>query len=274
MIDPRFLVPEVPIDVALTARDNAVATWLIAICSVLAIIGLLYALHVWKRTGSPLAVLLIVGGAVTNLAEPFVDIGGACWHPVIGQHTIFTLLSRPMPLWLLFAYIAYFGVLMMLLYTSFSRGATTRTMWLWFLIPVIADIVLEESLMGFSDHLYVYYGNQPLRLHVFPMWWPAPNTMGIYLSGVVMTLFAPLLRGWRAAFALVSTPLCYLAATGLVALPSVFVINADYPNWITQLGGIGTYLIAFLVVHGCTRLIATDTPYRIFVRPKATAEAA
>lgn len=270
-INPKFLVPEVPVDIALTARDNQVATWLIAICSAFAIIGLLYALREWKRTGSLICVLLIVGGAVTNLAEPFVDIGGACWHPSIGQHTIFTLLSRPMPLWLLFAYIAYFGVLMMLLYSSFSRGATTRTMWLWFLIPVIADIVLEESLMGFSDHLYVYYGNQPLRLHVFPMWWPAPNTMGIYLSGVVMTIFAPMLRGWKAAFALISTPLCYLAATGLVALPSVLVINAEYSNAITQLGGIGTYLISFLVVHGCTRLIATDSPHNILASPRRTA---
>ena len=270
MINPKFLVPEVPIDVALTPRDDLVAHWLIGICCVVIAAGIVYAIREWKRSGSPIPLLLIVGGAITNLAEPFVDLGGGCWHPGIGQLTIYELMSRPMPFWLLFAYIGYFGVLMMLLYSAFHRGANTRTMWLWFLIPVIADIVLEESLMGFSDQLYVYYGNQPLRLHVFPMWWPAANTMGIYLSGVVMVLFAPLLRGWRAAFALISTPLFYVAATGLVAVPSIVVINSDFPNWITQLGGILTYAISALVVHGCTLLIATDSPYRIFTRPRLT----
>ena len=61
-----------------------------------------------------------------------------------------------------------------------------------------------------------------------------------------------------------------LAATGLVAVPSIVVINSDFPSWITQLGGILTYAISALVVHGCTLLIATDSPYRIFTRPRLT----
>ncbi len=263
----RFISP--PIDAVQTSRDNQVALWLVVICCVFLVVGLYYAIRDWRRTGLPIAVLLILGGAVTNLAEPFVNIAGDCWYPRVGnfffQSTLFEIMSRNMPFWLIFPYIGYFGVLMMCLYFAFRRGASTRTMWLWFIVPVLADIVLEECLMGLSDHLYIYYGNQPLRLHVFPLWWTVPNTMGIYLSAVVMTVFTPLLKKWRVVFALFSTLLCYLAATGLVSVPSIYVINSDYPAWGTQLGGILTFLIAALAVHGCTRLIAADSPNNILV---------
>jgi len=263
MIDQEFRIAPPPVDIVLSPLDNTAAHWLIGICSVLILAGLVYALREWGRTKSPIPLLLILGGAFSNLAEPFVDVGGACWHPIHGQITLFTLMDRPMPFWLLFAYIAYFGALMMCLYCAFSRGISTRAMWLWFGVPVLADIVLEESLLSLSDHLYVYYGNQPLRLHTFPIWWAAPNTIGIYLSAVLMTMFAPLLRGWRLALVPFSTVLCYAAADGVVGYPATIVINSDFPYLINQLGGVATFAIAILVVHGCTLLIASDSPYRL-----------
>jgi hypothetical protein len=251
------------VEAALTSLDNSVAHWLIGICCLATLLALIFALRDWHKSKFPVLVLLIIGGAVTCLAEPFVDLLGACWHPIVGQNTLFELMDRPMPIWLMFAYIAYFGVLMMYLYRAFSSGATIRAMWLWFLVPVIADIVLEEFLMGLSDNLYIYYGNQPLRLHVFPIWWTQPNTMGIYLSAVAMTLLVPHLRGWRMALIPFSTILCYAAAAGVVSFPAVVVINSAFPDWITQLGGIACFLIAMLIVHGCTLLIASDSPYNV-----------
>ena len=67
MINPKFLVPEVPIDVALTPRDDLVAHWLIGICSVGIAAGIVYAIREWKRSGSPSPLLLIVGVAVAGL---------------------------------------------------------------------------------------------------------------------------------------------------------------------------------------------------------------
>jgi hypothetical protein len=147
----------------------------------------------------------------------------------------------------------------MCIYQAFHKGVSTRAMWLWFVIPVIADIILEETLLSQSQHLYVYYANQPLKLHSFPLWWAASNTMGVYLSAVILTLFTPL-RGWWLALVPFSTLLCYAAVSGVVAWPSIVVINSQFSNFTTQLGGIGSFLIAFLVVHGCTRLIASDSP--------------
>jgi hypothetical protein len=263
MIDPTFRIIAPPVDTVLTALDAVIATRLIWIDSAIILVALFFALRDWGRSQSPIMFLLLIGGAITNLAEPFVDLAGACWHPIIGQNTIFENMDRPMPLWLLFSYVSYFGVLPMFIYQAFRKGASTRAMWLWFLVPVIADIVLEESLLSQAENLYVYYANQPLKVHTFPLWWAAGNTIGVYLSAVVMTLFAPLLRGWRLALAPFSTLLCYTAASGFVAWPSTVVINSEFSNVVTQLGGIASFLIAFLVVHGCTRLIATDSPYNV-----------
>jgi hypothetical protein len=263
MIDPVFRIVPPPVDAALTAVDMVISNRIITINCVIIIAAAIYALRLCKQSGSPIPILLLVGGAFTNLAEPFVDLGGACWHPIIGQDAIFENMDRPMPLWLLTTYIAYFGMLPMLIYHSFSKGATTRTMWMWFLIPVIVDIVLEEALLSQSDHLYLYYANQPLRLHTFPIWWTTSNTIGVFLSGVVMTIFAPLLRGWRLMLVPLCTLLCYVGATGFVAWPSIVVINSEFSNAVTQLGGIASFLIAFLTVHVCALLIASDSPHNV-----------
>ena len=263
MIDTTYRIVPPPVDTALTAVDMMISNRIVTINCVIIVVAAIYALRLCAQSKSPIPILLIIGGAITNLAEPFVDLNGACWHPIIGQSAIFENMDRPMPLWLLTSYIAYFGVLPMFIYQAFSKGATTRTMWLWFLIPVIADVVLEESLLSQSDHLYVYYANQPLILHTFPIWWAAGNTIGVYLSGVMMTVFAPQLRGWRLAFVPFCTLLCYAAATGFVAWPSTVVINSEFSNVVTQLGGIASFVIAFVTVHGCTKLIASDSPYNI-----------
>jgi hypothetical protein len=268
MIDPQFRIAPPPVELALTPLDNTVGFCLMGICTLIVLVAVRFAWREYRRNGSPILLLIILGGAVTNLAEPFVDLVGACWHPEIGQITLFEHMERKMPLWLFFPYVAYFGAQAMTLYYVLSTGATKRTMWLWLVIPVIADIVLEESLLSFSDNLYVYYGNQPLRFHVFPIWWAAANTIGIYISAVVLTLFTPLLKGWRLLFVPFCTLLCYAGASGIVALPAIIVINTELPFWATQLGGVLTFALAALVVAGFTQLIASDSPYRV-VRTQA-----
>lgn len=263
MIDPTFRITPPPVDMGLTDLDRVISGRIVAIDYVLILAAVIFALREWRRSKSPVLLLLIVGGALTYLLEPFVDLGGACWHPIIGQSALFENMARPMPVWLLYSYIGYFGLLPMLMYNAFSKGVDARAMWLWFLVPVAADVVLEEGLLSQSNHLYAYYGHQPLMLHVFPLWWAASNTIGVYLSATVMTIFTARLRGWRLLLVPFCTLLCYGAATGSVAWPSIVVINSNFSNLLTQLGGLASFLIAFVVVYGCTQLIAADSRHKL-----------
>jgi hypothetical protein len=263
MIDPTFRVFAPPVDIALTSVDAIIANWIIVIQSAIILGAIVFAGRYWVKSKSPMLALILVGGAVANLAEPFVDLVGACWHPIINQHTLFENMDRPLPVWLFFSYITYFGCLTMWTFNAFNRGASRRAIWLWFLVPVAFDILMEEAMLGFSNSLYVYYGNQPLKIHGFPIWWAAANGSGIMISALVITLFASTLRGWRMLAVPFITIMSYGAAMGMVALPSIIVINSEFPNWVTQLGGIATFFIAFLVVQACAGMISTDSPQNI-----------
>ena len=263
MIDPTFRIAAPPVDMALTALDQMIVGRITVVNAVVILAAIIFALREWSRSQSPIPLLLILGGAFTSFMEPFVDLGGGCWHPIIGQHELFENMARPIPVWLGCTYVAYFGVLPMVMYYFFAKGITTRAMWLWFLVPVVVDIILEETLLSQADHLYAYYGNQPLKLHVFPLWWTASNTIGVYLSAVVTTLFASRPRSWRLLLVPFCTLLCYGAATGSVGWPSIVVINSNCSNLVTQLGGLASFLIAFAVVYGCTQLIAADSRHKL-----------
>jgi hypothetical protein len=158
----------------------------------------------------------------------------------------------------------YFGGLTMCMFIAFRKGISSRAMWLWFIIPVLADIFLEEGLFGISaDHLYNYYGNQPLRLNVFPIWWAPANAVGVFVPALALALAAPHLRGWRLALVPLFTPLLYCGAGSLAGFPSVVVINSAFPYLATQLGGVATFLLAAGLVHVGVQVFAADSRWQI-----------
>ncbi|MBT8338862.1 MAG: hypothetical protein HKP58_18235 [Desulfatitalea sp.] len=268
-VENNYFYPKPPLDGEQNALDNRVGGVLTVFVWILLVPAIYFAAKDWRKTGKPIALFLLIGGAISHLAEPFDDLTMGVFFPIIHdgqffwQKIVFSLATRYQPFWLIFCYTMYFGILMMCLYFALRKGASTKTMWLWFLIPVVVDTILEVVLLNISDHLYYYYGNQPLLLGGFPMHWAASNTLGIYLSAVVMVIFTPLLNGWKTAFALVSTPLMYLAALGLTSAPVIYVINSTYPTWAVQSAGIMVFAISILAMHGFTKLIATDSPYNI-----------
>ena len=254
-------VPDSVVNIALTATDHAVANGIFWIATIIVTVAVIYALLDWRKNGSPIPLLLIVGGTAANLAEPFVDIAAGCWHPAIGQHTIFELMGRPMPLWLFPTYIASFGVQAMATYVGFRGSVSARAMWLWYLVPIASDIVLEICLLNFSDNLYIYYGNQPLIVAGFPLFWAPINALGVFFPVVVVSLLTPFIRGWKLILVPFFTPLLYAAVMGATGLPSSIAINSNLPNGVVQLAGIVSTLLALAIVHCCIRVVAEDSPY-------------
>jgi len=264
VIDPRLRLPAPPVDMVVTDHDASVAHWVFLSASVLLLIPLLYALRDWKHSKSPVSLLILLGGAITNLLEPMVDVLGACWHPIINQNRLFEIMGHPMPVWLLPTYIAYFGVLTLAMYVSFRKGVSSHTMWLWFVVPVIADIFLEEGLFVASGgHLYAYYGNQPLRLHLFPIWWAPVNAIGVYAAALALALSMPHLRGWQMLLIPFFTPLIYAAAGSLSGFPSFVAINSEFSNLATQLSGVVSFALASGMAYVGIQLFASDSRRQI-----------
>jgi len=254
MIDPRTLLPIPPEDAVVNSPiSNTVAI----VFTVIGGLSIIYAIFDWVKTRKPISLLLLTGGALAFFIEPMLDVLGACWHPVIGQQTVFTLMGRQIPLWLFPTYAAYFGIQPLLLYKLWSNGMKSAHIWLAFIVPVIVDIVLEETLMHWN--VYFYYGHQPLILIKFPVWWAAANSAGVLAAALLTLRLVPRLKGMSQLVIPLITPFAYAGVFAVIALPAVNVINSDFPDWSTQLGGCLTVLIGLLIVFVFTRAFASNT---------------
>lgn len=257
MWDQTFRLPTPPVDAIAPA---AFSYWCTIFYGLIAFGGLLYALYHWRVTGRPVLILLLCGAGLTVFVEPFLDLMGAAWHPRYGHDVAFELMGRPIPWWMVSAYFAYFGVLGAWNYRAFERGVTMNRVRLWFLAPMVADIVIEQIML--SQGLYIYYGQQPLVLGYLPLWWVICNSLGEFIGVTMVLMMAPYLKGWKLLLILVVVPVSDTVGYAVVAMPSWIVINTPVPGWAVQIAGISTFLLAFLVVHLLSLVIATDSPLR------------
>lgn len=154
----------------------------------------LYGLYQWYRSRSPLAPLLLLGGAVCYLNEPIVDVLGLCWHPRPGQWVALHTFG-PVPLWGLGIYIIFFGGMTHVLLQQARRGITRKQFWIGVLAFFAADLACELPILHYG--LYHYYGQPPFELMGLPLYWLFINTPGPLID-VALLLRAPqFFRGWR-----------------------------------------------------------------------------
>ena len=232
------------------------------VCTVLVTVVFLYGLRHWRKHGSPIVLLILLGGFTTVLVEPFLDTIGAAWHPIHGQNTAFELMGRSIPWWVVINYPAYFGVLVTANYLAFAKGVTMRGVWLWFLVPLLLDLAQEEAMM--ATDLYYYYGQQPLiLLHKFPFWWGPSNAMGAYLIAAVLAFMGASLRGWKLLLVPVIMPIVYVVAFAIVGLPSIISIHTmNVSATVSNLAGLSAFVLSGFAVYGIAHVLGTDSPWR------------
>jgi hypothetical protein len=257
--DHELHLPVPPLDAVFSAPAAQAAT---LVFGLLAAAVVLYGLHRWIRRSDPIVILMAIGGLTTILIEPFLDVIGLAWHPIVGQNTAFSFMGRSIPWWVVPNYMVFFGGIGTLAYLSFRRGVTTKQMYLWFLAPMLLEVVQEETMMHFD--LYYYYGHQPLiLLWKFPWWWAPCNSMGVFLGICALAALGGWLRGWRLLLVPVIMPVMDGVGFALVGLPTIISINTEAaPIWLGQIAAIGTFALTLGVLRALTVLLATDSPWR------------
>jgi hypothetical protein len=262
-MDTLTRLPIPPIGTEVTALNLTIAAWIAGISGVVVLTGVIFGLKDWKEMRSPVLICLLIGGAMDSLVEPLVDIIGGCWHPVIGQHTLFEVMGRPMPNWVPVVYAGFYGSLAALVYALCRRGLSARGMWILFAICIVAEPISEGGMLHW--HSYYYYANQPLWIAGLPpLWWIPANICAIYLTGVTAVFAVQKIGGWTAALMMVfASPLIDAAATTLAGFPSIVAVNSPFPFWLTQLCGLMTFAIAIYATHIVIRLAARDSPARL-----------
>ncbi|WP_067671518.1 hypothetical protein [Nocardia miyunensis] len=233
---------------------------------VLAILGVLVglafvgALYIWWRTGKPTALLLTLGGLVCSLNESAVDVLGHCYFPRGGWEAQ-ELLGRPIPVWVLFGYILFFGAFVYVMAEIMKRRPSRRSMWIGIGVFWVANAVLELPIL--STHLYIYYGDQPLAVGGFPLVWLTINCLGSFAAAVVVVRFEGYFRGWRQLLLL---GLCYATYMGTwsLAMPYFWAVDS----------GSGAVRSAGAILSMVLGVIAIDALMRIGLRGPAVESAA
>ncbi len=248
------LAPMPPVSMQVAPGPDRIT---MAVMATLMAAAFLFAVVHWMRTGRPIVMMLFLAGGCMMVMEPMVDTVAGCWFAA-NSTIAFIGWGRPIPVWVCLTYFAYFGIGGAIIWIALRRGLTRAQIWYFYCGEIAADIVLESILL--RTGLYTYYGNQPLTIGGFPLWWTAVNALVSVAAAVVTLHLAPRLRGWRLLAlipALLSTSAAANAAAGW---PAWFVINSDVgPIWAT-IGGVASCALAFAMIDLIARLVATPVP--------------
>ncbi len=240
---------------------NTQVGWIAATIYGCIALGLLvWSLH--DREKRLIVAAMLVGGMLTSLAEPLLDVTSGAYHPNLGQPAVFTLMGRSIPVWTVICYGIYYGGFGSLNLIAVSKGMTRRGVWLWFLAPLAGDVLLEETML--HQGLYYYYGNQAMVLGKFPLYQPAGNSTGELFCVTLLFFLRPAIRkAWQFfAAAAVVMPLCGVMGFNVVCWPTDYAVHSTWPGGAVQACAVLTWGLAALAVYGVSLLIGTDSPLR------------
>ena len=130
------------------------------------------------------------------------------------------------------------------------------------LYPLMIALELPFELLANQTGVYVYYGQQPLRVWDFPVWWLFVNTMVPVVAAVLVRQVRPALTGPSMLLVLPLLPAIDAGVNAALAWPTWTVLNSDVPMAVTQAAGVATCAMAVgtlvLLVRALDRRPTTD----------------
>ena len=221
---------------------------------------LVYAVREWRRTGSPLALALLAGGGIALLNEPLDDILGLVHHPRPGQHVLFETMG-PVPHWGLPTYIIFFGGISYVLLVELRKlSFTPRAFWTGIAITFVAHLLIELPLLPLRVYTYFDYGEVPMAIGGFPLYWLFINTTGPILCAAILFAAPQYFRGWRAPLVVFLPLVTDTACSAAVGLPVYSALHTPgAPAWVTWAGAIASCAIGLVILDGLARWIYAHT---------------
>lgn len=247
-----------PVDMVM---PQAAQLWMSILNWALVAVVLVVALNHWRKQGSAIGVWLMLGGALTTLNEPIVDVLGKCWFPAIGADVLIKAWGVSIPAYMVPVYAWYVGGQAFIAYRMYEKGISRRGLFGLYGTFAVVNMFLEIPGINLPVPLYSYYGNQPLLLFHFPLWWIFCNAlMPMMIAGVAYRA-APLLQGARRALLV---PLAWMTAgatNALVGAPVWLALNLDNSSLLlTHLAAAFSFGMGLLVCSGLALAVAEAGP--------------
>lgn len=276
MATSYLAIAQPPTDMPTPDTTQTTATVIIGTVVALMLVG---ALFLWKRTGNPAGMLVLIGGFVCSFNEELVDVLGHCYFPE-DSWVVHEYFDRGIPLWVVLAYVGFFGGLTYLSVLALQRGATYKSMWLALGGLWVINLILELPILA-SD-LYVYYGDQPFEVGGFPLSWLVINSLGSLFAALVIHRLSWFFTGPRQLLLLV-VPFATYMSSWVPAMPHFAATNSDASSpvrWIAAAVSMGLGLLAidFLIRVGVGKWqpaarAAAPAASTLYTRPRRPASA-
>lgn len=223
---------------------------MLVLLGILVAAAVLASLYLWRRTGKPTALLLTVGGLVCSLNEPLVDVLGNCWFPTDGVMAQ-EIFDRAIPVWVVLAYVIFFGFFAYTQAALLRSGVTRRQVWMGIAAFWVLNTALEMPLLA-SD-LYVYYGDQPFEIGGFPLSWLVINSLGSFAAAVIAVRLDWFFRGARRLL-LAFVPFAAYMASWVLAMPYFGTQNADVSSPVRWIGAAVAMALGVVALDALIRI--------------------
>jgi hypothetical protein len=175
--DSVLHIPLPPTDAPYNATPTHVV---IAVSTLLGVIGLVWAASHARKQRTVLPVVLGLSSIAIIVPEVFVDIVGLVWYPTDVHDHAFTIFGRQMGWFIVAGWFSY-GPFLYLIVNILQSRPKTKILWALWGAAAIWTIPVEELIINYGG-CYVYYGNQPLILiSKLPWWWIPCNSIGAFL---------------------------------------------------------------------------------------------
>jgi hypothetical protein len=238
-------------------------------CAAVVAAGLVAMLVHWRRSGSPVGVLVLLGGMLACIQEPMVDTLGNMYIPP-SHYTLFTTYGREMPWFTPFGYGLYFGIPMFLYIRAAQRGAGRAHFQKLFAGSFALELVFE--LIAVNGGFYTYYGDQPFRFFGLPLHWMTLNMAAAWVAGAAVYKALPHLPGPRLAAVPLITLCAITCSYYAQGWPIFSALHAATPSpALSAVASLATAALGVGIIQVMIRILSTSEVPAVAVPAKVVA---
>jgi len=232
--------------------------WIMAVIFVLFVVFAIYR-YAAKKDSVPF--FMSAAGIIAFFNEGNYDVLVHLTQPANSINPVFWTFGQPMGIGFMVGYWGVFTLMTYLAYRFLSKGLTKNKFWkLWGGIA-LACLLIEVP--GVQMGVYIYQGQQGLRIFGYPAYNLWINASGWLLSGLLITIMAPILKGWKRWLLSVLPCLGFAICWGICDIPVVCALNiANLPLWGFHLLLVISLGLSLMLMKMIVSMFAVDSEKR------------
>jgi hypothetical protein len=143
-----------------------------------------------------LPVILLAAAQCSFLLEGPADVMSNALYPPIGQNVAHVVMGHTIPWFVVPVYIWYVGFLPLIMYDAFVKQTVPYAAWGKIAFGTFVGVAAVEQIPVYFG-LWMYYGVQPLKIGLMPLWLIAANVACVVIPTVLIYRMIPAFTGWK-----------------------------------------------------------------------------